>query len=272
MAASPASPVRAGTGMRLLRTAVFAAVCVALAAAGHTVASGRTVPVWSLVLGWLAVGAVVAPLAGRERTLPGIAALLAAGQFALHAVFSLGQMSTAPLPGTASGFGPGRASGAGGSDGGLLALAARLVCHGAGDRLTPGGAQHIVTAAGLHLPAAAQPTAGGAGTSAAGGVLHMAGTGSSCALAMVLGHLLAAAVAGWLLRRGEVALWRVVRGVSQFATAVRRAFAAAAMLAEPVPCARPRAARTPRDCHAPRAVRLRHSLDRRGPPSLAPAA
>src|SRR4051794_31835685 len=88
----PATAVRAGPGMRLLRAAVFTAVCVVLAAAGHTLASGAPVPVWSLVFGWLAVLAVVAPLAGRERTLPGIAAALAAGQLALHTVFGAGQM------------------------------------------------------------------------------------------------------------------------------------------------------------------------------------
>src|SRR5437763_1966421 len=92
-----ASSVRAGAGMRLLRAAVFTAVCVVLAAAGHTAASGRTVPVWSLAFGWLAVFAVVAPLAGRERSLPGIAAALAAGQLALHTAFGAGQ-ACATLP------------------------------------------------------------------------------------------------------------------------------------------------------------------------------
>ncbi|MBU3867141.1 hypothetical protein KN815_24705 [Streptomyces sp. 4503] len=37
------------------------------------------------------------PLAGRERSLPGIALALLAGRFGLHLIFSLGQGSTAPL-------------------------------------------------------------------------------------------------------------------------------------------------------------------------------
>lgn len=40
---------------------------------------------------------LVGPLAGRERSLPGIALALLAGQFGLHLIFSLGQGSTAPL-------------------------------------------------------------------------------------------------------------------------------------------------------------------------------
>lgn len=40
---------------------------------------------------------LVGPLAGRERSLPGIALALLAGQFGLHLIFPLGQGSTAPL-------------------------------------------------------------------------------------------------------------------------------------------------------------------------------
>src|ERR1051325_3027616 len=82
---------RAGTGLRVLRAAVFAAVCVVLAAAGHTLASCATVPLWTLGAGVVGVVAVAAPLAGRARSLPGIAALLAVGQIVLHTLFGLGQ-------------------------------------------------------------------------------------------------------------------------------------------------------------------------------------
>ena len=57
--------------MRLLRTAVFTAVCVVLSAAGTWLAAGAGVPGWTLVAGFAGVFAVAAPLAGRERTLPG---------------------------------------------------------------------------------------------------------------------------------------------------------------------------------------------------------
>jgi hypothetical protein len=118
--ASPATAVRAGAGLRLLRAAVFTAVCVVLAAGGHSLASGRTVPVGALVCGWLAVFAVTAPLAGRERSLPGIAALLAVGQIALHAVFSMGQAcayaAAAPPWSYGSGAGGGSADSSGAAE------------------------------------------------------------------------------------------------------------------------------------------------------------
>lgn len=38
----------AGAGLRLIRAAVFTAVCVVLSATGHALASCATVPWWSL--------------------------------------------------------------------------------------------------------------------------------------------------------------------------------------------------------------------------------
>lgn len=301
-AAVPAAPAaavrRAGAGVRLLRAAVFAAACVVLAGAGHTLASGRPVPAWSLVLGWLAVFAFTAPLAGRERALPGIAGLLAAAELALHAVFSTGQMC-----------GQLAASRAAGADGGLSSLAARLLCGGSGHAaLTPTAAQAALARAGLdprslagsaaagHTHAAdahggvldgvlngmpGMPGMGGAGGGTAGAG-HASAAGLSAfvtmfSLPMLLGHLLAAVVAGWLLRRGEAALWRLirlsVRGASGLAAlspaALGRAFALLAALAGTAPGARLRRARgygAHGRTRRPRTVLLRHSLARRGPP------
>jgi hypothetical protein len=308
---TPATSVRrAGAGMRLLRAAVFAAVCVALAAAGHEIASGRPVPVWSLVFGWLAVLAIAAPPAGRERSLPGIAALLGAGQLALHAVFSTGQMCGALAA----------SSGTAASDHGVVAVAARLVCGGSGHgvALTPAAARRIVTEAGLGsaVPSGSMPpmasmpsmpslssvawTPGipGAGSHAAGSLTGAADGGSAagvphaaamllsmCSLPMVLGHLLAAVAAGWLLRRGEAALWRLVRlsarGAAQAAAlagpaVLRLAYALLSALS--APCARALGPRPHALAAAPGAARhrtvwrLRHSLARRGPPAFALAA
>ncbi|WNI16541.1 hypothetical protein [Actinacidiphila sp. ITFR-21] len=281
---TPATSVRAGAGMRLLRAAVFTAVCVVLAAAGHSMAAGRTVPGWSLAFGWLAVFAVVAPLAGRERSLPGISALLAVGQLTLHAVFNVGQLCAA-----ASGTGSAAA------DRGLMAVAARLVCDGHGTRLTPASARQVVVRAGLDPAALGLRMPGmdmtGAHQAHMTGIPGMpAGSGagavtasmtSMCSLPMLLGHLLAALVAGWLLRRGEVALWRLirlsVRGAASLSAlspaALRRAFALLSALAGRVPYARPRArsaARGAPDRH--RTVWLRHCVARRGPPAVVLAA
>ena len=222
---APAGSVRAGAGLRLLRAAVFTAVCVVLAAAGHGVASGRSVPVCSLALGWLAVFAVVAPLAGRERRMASIAGVLAAGQLALHALFNASQVCAVPAAPASAAVGPDSSAVRG--------------AHGA----------------------AAMP-----GMGAFGAMAH-----SLCSLPMLLGHLLAAVVAGWILRRGEAALWRLARGASGLAKLLRRAFA---LLSELVAAAPSPGA----DCPPPAPVArhhtvwLRHTVARRGPPRVVLAA
>ena len=60
----------AGWGTRTTRAAMFAAVCVLLAALGHVLMSGAHVPWWALAVGVAATGAVGWCLAGRERGLP----------------------------------------------------------------------------------------------------------------------------------------------------------------------------------------------------------
>jgi len=264
---APASSVRAGAGLRLLRAAVFTAVCVVLAAAGHGLASGRSVPVWSLVLGWLAVFAVAAPLAGRERRMPSIAAVLAVGQLALHAVFNAGQVCAASAA-SASSVTQGGHGGAGTPGSGLLAVAARLVCGHQGVPLTPQSAQHIVSQAGLDPSALTGPAAmPGMGVPPAPGAMAH----SLCSVPMLLGHLLAAVVAGWILRRGEAALWRLARGASGLAVLLRRAFALLSELVTGVPStgvACPPPAPTARH----RTVWLRHTVARRGPPRVVLAA
>ena len=80
---------------RLARTAVFAAVCLALGVAAH-VLGGASVPpaagVWAFGLSF----AAAYPLAGRERSLTVILPLLAALQVLLHLMFSLSHAVLAP--------------------------------------------------------------------------------------------------------------------------------------------------------------------------------
>lgn len=208
--------VRASADLRLLRAAVFTAACVALSAVGHTLAAGgHSVPWWTLGVAAVLVFAVVAPLAGRERSLPGIAAGLALGQVALHGVFSLGQTVTAS-----------RADDDGQR---LVDLARSLLCN---DRvaadLTESHARRLLSDAGLgHLAASHQGGGTGTGEHLAGGADGVSGAdavgvmdGLQLALRgmlavtsgpMLLGHLAAALATGLLLRRGEAALWRLVR-------------------------------------------------------------
>jgi hypothetical protein len=87
MTAHPAAASRAAADLRLLRSALFAVVCVALAAAGHTASDGSPLPAWSLAASWVAVTAVTALAAGRERSLAGIAGGLLLGQLLLHLLF-----------------------------------------------------------------------------------------------------------------------------------------------------------------------------------------
>ncbi|MDT0378880.1 hypothetical protein RM572_08855 [Streptomyces sp. DSM 42041] len=190
----------AGADLRLLRAAVFTAVCVLLSAAGHSAAAGTPVPLWTLGAGCAVVLAAAVPLAGRERALPGIAAALAAGQVVLHVLFSAGHAPASAPPARPD-------------DHGVTALARSLLCGDGGRALSEGEARRIVADAGLPAETAA-PGAGGAHPHAGGADAVPTALDAALAqlsLPMLLGHLLAAVALGWLLRRGEAALWRLVR-------------------------------------------------------------
>ena len=230
---------------------MFTAVCVVLAAAGHALASCAAVPLWSLGAGFLAVFAVAAPLAGRERSLPGIAVLLAVGQTALHTLFGLGQHGTAAA--TASdgrgrlARGPGRPAGV------------RRVRRDAQPR--PGPADPRRRPAGH----------GGTGRARAARARLTRPTNRRAPwrrpppeprcrrcrrCPMLLGHVLAAAATGWLLRRGDVALRRppAALGARSGRGGARRPCAGPSR--SYAPCWRVSRARRPRR----RASRARHGV------------
>ncbi|WP_395576120.1 hypothetical protein [Streptomyces sp. BK79] len=267
---------RSGNDLRILRAAVFAAVCVVLAAAGHTLASCAAVPLWSLGAGFLGAVLVAAPLAGRRRSLPGIAVLLTAGQTALHALFGLGQHGTTAV--TASGTAAASAAGGPGalSDASLVQQAARLVCGTTAAAISPAQAERILADARIapdaHTAAAHHPA----------DALAAAGTPASLlpSLPMLLGHLLAALATGWLLRRGDLALARLVELSAQSAHSVAeaalvRALRAALSLVRTLHAGLAGAPGTgPRPPHTARLVTpgphtttLQHTVIRRGPPS-----
>ncbi|MFB7254085.1 hypothetical protein [Streptomyces nojiriensis] len=269
----------AGAGLRLIRAAVFTAVCVVLSATGHALASCATVPWWSLCLGFLAVFAVAAPLAGRRRSLPGIAAGLAAGQLGLHAMFGLGQHSAAAAQAPA-----------GSADASLAELAARLVCGGNSVPLSPADARQILEAAGLD-PAALAEQAAQAGQVAVqghGAHAHVAQAVTAAPAtglfspAMLTGHLLAALAAGWLLGRGDAALFRLVELSRRSAEAapirpLRAALAFVRALGAGLPGSATRIPQDPRTGSDPAPCTgreaLQHTVIRRGPPvALALAA
>ncbi|MEU6404118.1 hypothetical protein [Streptomyces sp. NPDC046985] len=272
MSAPRSRTARAGRDLRILRAAVFAAVCVVLAAAGHTLASCATAPLWTLAAGFLGTLAVVAPLAGRARSLPGIAAPLAVGQIALHTLFGLGQHGAAGMGAS----GPtSLASSTTATDAGLVERAARFMCGVGSSSITPAQAHQILTEA--HLSSGAQAPGGAPHHPA--DALTAAGSASSLlpSTPMLLGHLLAALVAGWLLRRGDLALLRLIElsahGVAEGALvrALRAALALVRALRAGLPAAPATGPRRSRAAEraplAPRTVVLQHTVTRRGPPT-----
>ncbi|MCU7826134.1 hypothetical protein KSNIM_31720 [Kitasatospora sp. DSM 101779] len=230
-----------------MRVAVFATVCVALAALGHAAVSGQPVPV--SVLGAAAGGTAAGTwlLAGRRRGIAAIAGWMTAAQAALHLFFE--QTAARPVaPPSAD----------------LLRL---LLCvHGeAPDGVDP---VELARAAGLD-PAALGAAAGHAhglhGRPAGGGTALLHGMSPGMAAA----HLAAALACSLLLWRGEAALAAVVAAVRTLA----EVFAPLVLLLlapfrhEPPRTVRP----VVRPARRPRQPALAHAVGRRGPPRLVPA-
>ncbi|WP_137994495.1 hypothetical protein [Streptomyces vilmorinianum] len=258
---------------RLLRAAVFTAVCVVLSGLGHALAACAGIALWTMVAGFLAVFGITVLAAGRERTLPFIVAALTGGQLALHALFELGQR---PL--TSGSPGP-EAHDA------LIRMAAKLVCGVAPASLSAADATRVITNAGLDpadvTAAATAQAAHGAHLSGGAGAGAVQSADLLPDLPMALGHLLAALATGWLLRRGDLALGRLVRisahGATELAeAALVRSLRAALTLVRALlaglpglPAAAPRrTVRTADGTSAPPvAEALQHTVIRRGPPA-----
>ena len=263
---------RSGNDLRILRAAVFAAVCVVLAAGGHTLASCATVPLWTLGAGFLGVALVAVPLAGRVRSLTGIAALLAAGQTVLHTLFGLGQQ-------TASSGAMSMSSMTSASDASLVERAARLVCGTTAAAISPAQARRLLadarispdTAMRMDMSSMHHPADALSGAASPASLLP--------SLPMLLGHVLAAVAAGWLLRRGDLALLRLMElsahsmADGAFVRSLRAALALVRALRAGLPAAPEAGPRPPRTAllapPKPRTTALQHTVIRRGPPAAA---
>ncbi|MCT7357002.1 hypothetical protein N4P33_33405 [Streptomyces sp. 15-116A] len=218
-----------GWGVRTTRAAVFAAVCVLLAALGHILMSGTPVPWWALGAATAATGSAAWCLADRERGLFPVSAAVVTVQTALHLWFSYAQELT---PATVS-------LGGGTGDGTSAAGPAHHMAH-------MGHAMHSMTATG----SAPQPMPGGEHATAG-----MSSTG------MLAAHLLAALLCGLWLAYGERAAFRILRAV-----AARLAAPLRLLLALPAPRPRLRVRRS-HTTRAPRRLLLVHTLTSRGPPA-----
>ncbi|MER6264657.1 hypothetical protein ABT203_34610 [Streptomyces sp900105245] len=217
-----ASPV-----VRGLRAAVFAAVCVLLAAAGHGLAVGDMPSPWADAGGFLAVFVLGCALGGRERSLAGIGAAMLGTQAGLHLVFGAAHRGSTPDSSSRTASAPGHT---------MTAMQAH-VAHIA-------QMAHMTHAHPVHLHTAAHPTATGHAT---------------------LAHLLAALVAAWWLRRGEAALWSLLRRAGTLVPGLVAWWRDA-----PLPAPAGSAPRVPAGPAPPRRIPLRHAVHRRGPPAPIP--
>ncbi|WP_042366581.1 hypothetical protein [Streptacidiphilus neutrinimicus] len=248
--ATPGASGANSLDLRVLRALPFATVCVLVSALGHVWAGGGPVPLPTLLVGLVLVALPAAALAGRERGLPAIASGLAVGELGLHTLFHL----------TAQGGGAmaGMPAMAGSSSDPIARLAASLLCGPLPQGKT---AWQIVADAGLdpHLYAASLP----ASTATTPWTLL------GLTPAMLVGHLLAALVAGWWLRRGEAALFRLLAlAVEPLRALVRQLVGLlTAVLAGAAHAAGPRFAHhADEPWRLPGSLHLRHQLVRRGPP------
>ncbi len=88
---------------RALRAAVFTALAVPLSAAGQVVVTGRPLPLTLVAAATVAVFLLAAALAGGERRLLHISAVIVPVELLLNTTFNLGQATCAPVLGVGHG-------------------------------------------------------------------------------------------------------------------------------------------------------------------------
>ena len=241
----------AGWCSRTVRAAVFAAVCVLLAALGHVMMSGHHVPAWALAAGLAVTAGAGWSLAGRERGLPAIVAVVVTTQTLLHSAFSLAQTAGSDMASTAMG-----STGHIGSD--------RMGSgHIGSGHMDPAhmGSMHMSS---MHMGSMDMSHMGTdhMGMDYADSLGFSMGGGGTSSFGMLAAHLLAALLCGLWLAHGERAAFRVLRAV-----ATRLAAPLRLLLALPLVPSRPRPrVRRRRSDRAPRLLLLVHAITSRGPP------
>ncbi|MGY0056832.1 hypothetical protein ACWY4P_09735 [Streptomyces sp. LZ34] len=225
--------MEAGHVLRALRAAVFAAVCVLLAALGHALMSGAAVPWWVIGAAVPVTGGAAWCLTGRERGPLAVVAATVGAQTALHAAFMLAQGAMA---GASTGTGTAAPSGT---------APMRMPMSSPMPMSTPEHAHHMAHA---HDAMASAPLPGGQGYGALG---------------MWSAHLLAALLCGMWLSGGEQAAFRLVRtlAVGLFAPLLTLLYGAPRVPARP----RVRAVRHGGSQRL-RLLLLAHVIATRGPP------
>ncbi|MFD7257119.1 hypothetical protein [Streptomyces sp. NPDC059874] len=220
--------------MRATRAAVFAAMCVALGAAGHSYMSGTDIPLAGLLGAFAVTGGLAWLVAGRRRGPVGITAALLAVQGTLHLVFSGSQMAEpapvrVPVPAPAHHHMPDMDMDMGMDMGAMGAM--------------------------------------GAESSGLAGMADLVGHGGA---GMIAAHVLAGLLCAAWLARGEAAVFRLARTMGAAALHAARPLARAFALVRArvaalpaLPAHRPRSERPRRLRGALHA----HAVVRRGPPA-----
>jgi hypothetical protein len=173
--------------MRLARSATFALVGIVLAVGAHRLGGGAVPAMAVLVPATTAILAFAVLASGRQRSGRYLAAAMIGLQAALHVGFTLAAARTGPSQTTLWG--------------------AVLFCHpssSAPTRAQIETARAILGVSNRNAPVSAVQLA--AATAHAG-----AGMDWTMAALMLLGHLIAAGMTAWWLRRGERSLWAVSR-------------------------------------------------------------
>ncbi|MFF7447882.1 MULTISPECIES: hypothetical protein [unclassified Streptomyces] len=237
----------AGWCSRTVRAAVFAAVCVLLAALGHVMMSGSHVPAWALALGAVVTGGAGWCLAGRERGLPLVVTVVVAAQSGLHSAFSLAQSAG----GSAAGSGTtGHSMGSGHMEPAHMDPAHMDPAYMDSAHM---GSSHLHAMASVDMDAMDMGPLGQAGHSMAG----------SSSFGMLAAHLVAGLLCGLWLAYGEKAAFRILRAVAgRLAAPLRLLLAPVPGTTEPprVRAHRPSSDRVPR-------LLLVHAITSRGPPA-----
>ncbi|MFC8428132.1 hypothetical protein [Streptomyces sp. NPDC057253] len=230
--------MRASPAVRSLRAAVFAALCVLLAAGGHTLATGMAPPVWAQAIGFVPVFAAGWLLGGRERSLGSIGAATLTSQGALHLEFGAAHS---------------HATGASGST-----------------VTPPGMGMHHMVMPHMAMPHMVMPHMVKAHMTLQGmRMMHPAAPPPHAVTPHATAvHLSAALLLTWWLRRGEAALWSLLRRAVALVPGLAAWWRGYGEPTAPAP-ARPVPDQGPR---TPRPPLLRHTVHRRGPPTSIPYA
>lgn len=273
-----------GHCFRAVRAAMFAAVCVLLAAVGHVLMSGTAVPWWAVSAALAGTAAAAWCLAGRERGPLTVITATVTVQAVLHSGFSLAQSVLHPsLPsgtsfarqwaaylmcGEGAGPAPSPRDALKGVDGvGLGSSVSRpppgtfvqdLAAHAHHDMSDMPG---MTGMPGMHdMPGLADAASAAAGTLMPAGGHDMAAMSPT---GMLAAHLLAALLCGLWLAHGERGAFRLLRAVAgRLWTPLRLLLALA-----PAPVApRVRVRRVRRGRALPRLF-LVHAITSRGPPT-----